>query len=46
MNREASIRDNRDIAANTEGELTENGVQKEPIVKRKVKKPTYLKDFI
>jgi len=41
MNREASMEGSRDITATTEGELTNTGVQKETILKRKVKKPTY-----
>ncbi|RZB61706.1 Receptor-like protein EIX2 [Glycine soja] len=41
MNREASMEGSRDITATTEGELTNTGVQKETILKRKVKKPTF-----
>ena len=44
MNRETSMQGSIDIATNIEGEHTSTGVQKETIVKRKVKKPTYLKE--
>ncbi|RZC16196.1 putative sucrose-phosphate synthase 3 isoform C [Glycine soja] len=44
--RETSMQGSIDIAANIEGEHTSTGLQKETILKRKVKKPTYLKDFV
>ena len=40
------MRGSIDTTANTGGEHTNTGVQKEAILKRKVKKPTYLKDFV
>ena len=46
MNREASGGDSMDITATTEGILTNKEVQKETTFKRRIKKPTYLKDFI
>ena len=46
MNRDASMRGSIGTTANTEGEHMNTGVQKEAIFKRKVKKPTYLKDFV
>ena len=46
MNKEASGGDSMDITATTEGILTNKEVQKETTFKRRIKKPTYLKDFV
>ena len=40
------MEDSIDITATTEGELTNKEVKRETVLKRKIKKPTYLKDFV